>query len=181
MFLSETLSPQSSKHLLLYLYPSCQLTTQNHLPVTFHVLGLPSILNAFEVAPLGRLILSRDYYYRTCHCPYDLACKFVELFFSSTFQFYWCPRTTCKLFYVSALGHTLADQSHFLVEFTRCIFSKASKALAFSTLTFCSVSISSCLGLMYQSDQSNHSESAHLSINYTSVLVQPYFRFLLFP
>lgn len=125
--------------------------------------------------------LSKGYCSQRYHYPLYLVNKFDELFFSSIFQFYWCPRTTCKLFYVSALGHTLADQSHFLVEFTRCIFSKASKALAFSTLTFCSVSISSCLGLMYQSDQSNHSESAHLSINYTSVLVQPYFRFLLFP
>ena len=123
--------------------------------------------------------LSKEYCSQRYHYPLYLVNKFAELFFSSIFQFYWCPRTTCKLFYASALGHTSANQSHFLVEFTRCIFSKASKALAFSTLTFCSVSISSCLGLMYQSGQSNQSESAHLSINYTSELVQPYFQFLL--
>ena len=96
VFLSETHCPQSFEHLLLYLYPSCQLTIQSHLPVTCHELGLPSIPDAFEVVLLGRPVLSKDYYYQTCHYPYDLAYKFVELFFSLTFQFYWCPKTICK-------------------------------------------------------------------------------------
>ena len=96
VFLLEIRFLQFSEHLLLYLCPSCQLTIRSHRLAACHELGLPLILNVFAVVLLGHQVLSKDYYYQTYHYPYDLAYKFVELIFSLTFQFYWCPKTTCK-------------------------------------------------------------------------------------